>query len=35
MLRKTDIKIKKGKTKKEMNKEIKIVIEFGKFYIIF
>ena len=32
---KKTIKNKKVKSKKEIDKEIKVIIEFGKFYIIF
>ena len=36
MFSKTDIKTKKtGKTKKPIDKEIIITIEFGKFYVYF
>lgn len=35
MLKKTNIKDKTSKTKKECSKEIIITIEFGKFYIYF
>ena len=34
MLGKTNIK-NKNKKKKEINKEIKVIIEFGKFYVYF
>jgi hypothetical protein len=35
MLGKNNIKNKKAKSKKENDKEIKVIIEFGKFYIYF
>ena len=35
MLGKNNIKNKKAKSKKEIDKEIKVTIEFGKFYIYF
>ena len=35
MLGKNNIKNKKAKSKKETDKEIKVIIEFGKFYIYF
>ena len=35
MLKKTNIKNKTSKTKKDCSKEIIVTIEFGKFYVFF